>query len=152
MTLSPGTRLGSYEILAPIGAGGMGVVYKAHDTKLNRSVALKFIAHEMAEGGKLSDRFLQEARAASALDHPNIGTIHGIEQSPDGRSFIVMAYYEGETLAQRIRREPLPAGQAVDIAIQMARGLAEAHAHNIVHCDIKSSNVILNPNGLAKIA
>src|SRR5262252_3560853 len=103
-----GRRIGNYRIVSALGQGGMGTVYKAQDEKLNRTVALKFIRSDLTDNEHVRERFLQEARAASALDHPNIGTIHGIEEAPDGRTFIVMAYYEGENLSQILRRGALP--------------------------------------------
>ena len=109
----------------------MGVVYRALDLKLQRTVALKFLPDELVAAKTDKDRFLREARTASSLDHPNIGVIHGIEETSDGRSFIVMAYYEGETLARKVSRAPLSLDEAVDIAIQMALGLAEAHARTV---------------------
>ncbi|MFY9561463.1 MAG: protein kinase [Terriglobales bacterium] len=149
--LAAGERIGNYQILGLIGAGGMGVVYRALDLKLERTVALKFLPHDLNVGEKDKERFLREAKAASALDHTNVGVIHGVEETGDGQLFIVMAYYEAENLAQKIRGRPLPLDQAVDIAIQMARGLAEAHAHKIVHRDIKPSNVIITSQNVAKI-
>jgi serine/threonine-protein kinase len=142
---------GSYKVLGMAGAGGMGVVYRALDLKLERTVALKFLPPELIAGQTERTRFLREARTASSLDHPNIGVVHGIEETPDGRTFIVMAFYEGHSLAERIRNGPLGCGQAVDIAIQMAKGLAEAHTRHIVHRDIKPSNVMLTGNGTVKI-
>jgi len=150
-TLRPGERVGNYQILAMAGAGGMGVVYKALDIKLERTVALKFLPPELNSSEKDKERFLKEARTASSLDHPNIGVIHGVEETPDGHAFIVMAFYEGESLTQKIRRGPLPVRDAVDIAIQMAKGLEAAHARNIVHRDVKPSNVLITQHGLAKI-
>jgi serine/threonine protein kinase/tetratricopeptide (TPR) repeat protein len=150
-TLSAGDRVGNYQILALAGAGGMGVVYKALDTKLERTVALKFLPNELNVSDKEKQDFLKEARTASALDHPNIGVIYGVEETSDGRSFIVMAFYEGESLWQKIRRGPIPAPEAVDIGIQMARGLESAHARHIVHRDIKPSNVLITDQGLLKI-
>ncbi|HUJ83762.1 MAG TPA: serine/threonine-protein kinase, partial [Candidatus Acidoferrales bacterium] len=150
-TLRPGERVGNYQILAMAGAGGMGVVYKALDIKLERTVALKFLPPELNASEKDRERFLKEARTASSLDHPNIGVIHGVEETPDGHAFIVMAFYEGESLTQKIRRGPLPVRDAVDIAIQMAKGLEAAHARNIVHRDVKPSNVLITQHGLAKI-
>ncbi len=141
----------SYQITDKLGAGGMGVVYKALDTRLDRIVALKFLPPELEADEKTRTQFLREARAASALDHPNVGTVHAIEETAEGVSFIVMAYYDGETLAQRIRHGPLPQAQAISIALQMARGLAEAHSHNIIHRDIKSSNAIITRQGVVKI-
>lgn len=150
-SLPVGERIGDYQILSKVGAGGMGVVYKALDLKLERTVALKFLPHDLSVGEVEKERFLREAKAASAFDHTNIGVIHGLEESRDGQLFIVMAYYEGETLAQKIRRGSLPASEAADIAIQMVRGLTEAHARNIVHRDIKPSNVILTSQNVVKI-
>jgi serine/threonine-protein kinase len=146
-----GQSFGSYLILGKLGAGGMGVVYKARDQKLERTVALKFLPPDVDSDEHAREELLQEARSASALDHPNIGTIHGIEETPGGESFIVMAYYEGETLEQKIRRGPMSPSVAVPIVVQMARGLAEAHSRNIVHRDIKPSNTIMTGNGLVKI-
>src|SRR6266478_8006810 len=148
---SAGDRVGNYEILGRAGAGGMGVVYRALDLKLQRTVALKFLPDELVAAKADKDRFLREARTASSLDHPNIGVIHGIEETIDGRSFIVMAYYDGETLARKVSRAPLSLDEAVDIAIQMARGLAEAHARTVMHRDIKPSNIIITPQNVAKI-
>lgn len=146
-----GERIGDFQIVGKLGAGGMGVVYKAIDLRLERTVALKFlpadVSVEEAEKGALA----REARAASALDHANIGVIHGLEEAPDGRLFIVMGYYEGETLAQKIRRGPIPLQESLDIACQIARGLSEAHARHVVHRDIKPSNIIITERGLAKI-
>lgn len=144
-------QVGAYKILGTAGIGGMGIVYKALDLKLNRTVALKFLPNDLNVASKDKDRFLQEARTASALDHTNIGVIHGLEETADGHSFIVMAYYEGLTLAERIRRGPMPPKDALEIMIQLARGLAEAHEHSIVHRDIKPSNVIITRQNVAKI-
>jgi serine/threonine-protein kinase len=144
-------QVGNYKIMGTAGVGGMGIVYKALDLKLNRTVALKFLPHELNMASKEKERFLQEARTASGLDHNNIGVIHGLEQTADGQTFIVMAYYEGLTLAEKIRRGPLLAKEAVDIMIQLVHGLAEAHEHSIIHRDIKPSNVILTRQNVAKI-
>jgi eukaryotic-like serine/threonine-protein kinase len=149
-TLNPGDRAGHYEIVALAGAGGMGVVYKARDLKLERTVALKFLPLEVVSSTKAKEQFLKEARTASSLDHPNIGVIHGVEETADGRSFIVMAFYEGESLAQKIRKG-ISVHEAVEIAIQMAKGLDAAHARNVVHRDVKPGNVLITPDGLVKI-
>ena len=151
MTIAPGSRLGQYEIVSPIGAGGMGEVYKAQDTRLKRLVALKLLPPELTRDETAKQRFLQEAQAASALDHPNICTIHEINETPDGQLYLVMAYYEGETLKEKIERGPLPLDEAVDIAIQVGQGLAEAHAAGIVHRDIKPANVMLPKGAPVKI-
>jgi eukaryotic-like serine/threonine-protein kinase len=140
----------NYQVVAKLGAGGMGVVYKAVDVNLDRPVALKFLPPH-AGGGKEKERLLQEARAASALDHINIGTIFGIEETADEQLFIVMAYYEGETLLERIRRGPMSPANAVDIVRQAAQGLQQAHARGIIHRDIKPSNILLTPQGVVKI-
>ena len=150
--LTVGKVVGNYRILAHAGAGGMGIVYRARDLKLERTVALKFLPSQVNASEKDKQRFLKEARIASSLDHPNIGAIHGIETTPDGRTFIVMAFYEGPSLAERIRvGGPIKAAEAIDIAMQIARGLAEAHSHNIVHRDIKPSNVMFTVTNLVKI-
>ena len=143
---------GTYEILGEIGKGGMGVVYRALDLKLERSVALKFLPDEVIASEKEKQRFVKEARLAAALDHPNIGAIYGIESTGDGRTFIVMAFYDGPSLAQRIHLGgPMKFREVLDTAKQMARGLAEAHAHSIIHRDIKPSNVMYTSSGLLKI-
>jgi serine/threonine protein kinase/tetratricopeptide (TPR) repeat protein len=145
-----GQAINAYKVGEMLGAGGMGVVYKAFDTRLQRTVALKFLPYDPDPSETFRPRLMDEARAASALDHPNIGTIYGIEEAPNGQMFIVMAYYEGQTLTQKIHSGLTPA-EAVAIVLQIAAGLAEAHAHNVVHRDIKPSNVILTGQGLAKI-
>jgi eukaryotic-like serine/threonine-protein kinase len=150
-SLSAGDLVGKYKILGLAGAGGMGVVYRALDVKLERTVALKFLPEHVVSTGEERERFLREARTASALDHPNIGVIHGLEETDHGRIFIVMAYYAGETLAQKMRRGPRPTAESVDIAIQIGEGLAAAHAGTVVHRDMKPSNVILTQSGVAKI-
>jgi eukaryotic-like serine/threonine-protein kinase len=150
-TLSVGDLVGNYKILGMAGAGGMGVVYRALDVKLERTVALKFLPEHVASSSEDRERFLREARTASSLDHPNIGVIHGLEETANGRTFIVMAYYTGETLAHKIYRGPLSIAEAVDIAIQIGEGLSAAHAGTIVHRDLKPSNVMLTQNGVVKI-
>ncbi len=144
-------QVGGYKILGTAGVGGMGIVYKALDLKLNRTVALKFLPNDLNIASKEKERFQQEARTASALDHTNIGVIHGLEETADGQTFIVMAYYEGLTLAERIRRGPMPPKEVLDVMVQLARGLADAHDHNIIHRDIKPSNVIVTRQNVAKI-
>ena len=145
-----GRLVGHYRIAAQLGAGGMGVVYRALDEKLGRTVALKFLPPDAA-GTTERRRFVQEARAASALDHPNIGVIHGLEETPGGRLFIVMAYYEGETLAQYLRRGPMPANRAAEFARQVALGLAEAHSKGMIHRDIKPGNVMIARGNVVKL-
>jgi serine/threonine-protein kinase len=129
----------------------MGVVYKAFDEKLQRTVALKFLAGEGDLTAADRNRLLREARAASALDHENIASIHAIEEGPDGRLFIVMGFYEGENLATRMTHDALTSDQSVSVVRQIAQGLTHAHAHNVIHRDIKPSNVILCSDGVVKI-
>ena len=118
---------GNYRVLSIAGSGGMGVVYRARDERLVRTVALKFLPVELNSSEKEKDRFLREARTASSLDHPNIGVIHGIDKTEDELTFIVMAFYDGASLAQRIAKGRLRTHDAIGIARQMALGLSEAH-------------------------
>ena len=151
MSLTPGSTLGPYAILAELGHGGMGVVYTAHDPRLNRQVAIKVLPPDLTLDDTAKRRFLQEAKAASALDHPNICTIHEINETADGQLYLVMAYYEGETLKERIERGPLALDEAIDIATQVGQGLAEAHGAGIVHRDIKPANLLIAKGGAVKI-
>ena len=155
-----GQTISHYKILEKLGEGGMGVVYKAQDLKLDRLVALKFLPPHLARlndaVGQTADeqdkkRFIHEAKAASALDHPNICTIYEIDETPDGQVFIAMAAYEGTTLDKKIKVGPLKLDEAHDIAIQVAEGLQAAHEKGIVHRDIKSSNVMITEKGQVKI-
>ncbi len=146
-----GRLIAHYRIEEKLGEGGMGSVYRALDTRLGRTVALKFIGGQLEISESSRRALMDEARAASALDHPNIGTIFGIEDPPEGPRFIVMAYYAGETLARRLKRGPMPIQESVSIGLQIASGLAEAHRHNIIHRDIKPSNIVLTGQGLVKI-
>ena len=151
MTLASGSRLGPYEIVSQLGAGGMGVVYQARDPRLDRSVAIKLLPPDLTRDETAKQRFLQEAKAASALDHPNICNIHEINETDDGQLYLVMAHYEGETLKERIARGPLPLNDAIDIATQVGEGLAKAHAAGIVHRDIKPANLMVTADGTVKI-
>ena len=150
MTLAAGTKLGPYEILSPLGAGGMGEVYRARDTKLNREVAVKVLPEDLARDADARARFEREAQAVAALSHPNILAIHdfGIE---NGVAYSVTELLDGETLRQRLSGSPLHSRKAVDFAIQIARGLAAAHARGIVHRDLKPENVFLTKDGHVKI-
>ena len=152
-TLSTGEIVArNYQILGRAGAGGMGVVYRARDLKLERTVALKFLPLGLSASQKDKERILKEARIASSLDHVNVGAIHGIDETPDGHIFIIMAFYEGRTLDERIQvRGKIPVPEVLDISIQIASGLGEAHSHNIVHRDVKPNNVMLTANGVVKI-
>ena len=151
MPLTPGATLGPYTITAELGHGGMGVVYTAQDPRLKRQVAIKLLTADLTRDETAKQRFLQEAQAASALDHPNICTIFEINETDDGQLYLVMAYYEGETLKQRIERGPLALNEAVDIATQVGQGLAEAHGAGIVHRDIKPANLLIAKGGVVKI-
>jgi len=146
-----GKTISHYRILEKLGEGGMGVVYKAEDTKLKRIVALKFLPPELTRDADAKARFIQEAQAASALDHPNICTIHEIDETAEGQLFICMACHEGETLKEKIRAGHLATKEAVGIALQIGRGLAKAHIQGIVHRDIKPANIIVTDDGVAKI-
>ncbi len=146
-----GQTISHYRILEKLGEGGMGVVYKAQDLRLERLVALKFLPHHLTPEEDEKVRFIREAKAASALDHPNIGTIYEIAETEDGQMFIVMAYYEGKTLKKKIECGSLPVKEAVDIAAQIALGLAKAHSQQIVHRDVKPGNILVTPEGVVKI-
>jgi serine/threonine protein kinase/dienelactone hydrolase len=139
-----------YKIVGEVGRGGMGIVYKAEDTKLRRTVALKFIPPELSRYPEAKERFIREAQAAAALDHPNICTVHEVEDFED-RAFIAMAYIQGQSLREKIAKHPLSIDEALDIAIQVARGLEEAHNKGIIHRDIKSANIMVTEKGQAKI-
>ncbi len=146
-----GKVVSHYKILEHLGGGGMGVVFKAQDLKLDRPVALKFLSPDLTCDPEAKERFVHEAKAASSLDHQNICTVHEIGETEDGQVFIVMAFYDGETLKQKIGRGPLKSEEAIDLAVQVARGLAKAHEHGIVHRDIKPANIMVTPDGVAKI-
>jgi eukaryotic-like serine/threonine-protein kinase len=146
-----GQTISHYQVLTRLGGGGMGVVYRARDLRLDRLVALKVLPPELTRDAEAKARFMQEAKAASGLDHPNICTVHDIDEAPDGQLFLVLAYYPGETLKQTIARGPLPLDTALDLATQIAQGLQKAHAAGIVHRDIKPANVMVTPEGVAKI-
>jgi Tol biopolymer transport system component len=146
-----GETFSHYRVVEKLGGGGMGVVYRAEDTRLRRSVAMKVLPPELTRDHEAKQRFILEAQAASALDHPNICTIFEIDETPDGQLFLVMAYYAGETLKKLIERGPLAIDEALDYAIQIAQGLVKAHAAGIVHRDIKPANVLVTADGIVKI-
>ncbi len=139
-----------YEIIEEIGRGGMGVVYKAKDNKLKRTVALKFLPPLLTSSEEAKERFIREAQAAAALDHPNICTVHEIDEA-EKRTYISMAYVEGQSLKKRIEHGPLGLDEAIDLALQVAEGLEEAHKKGVVHRDIKSANIMVTGKGQAKI-
>jgi serine/threonine protein kinase/TolB-like protein len=149
--LHPGDVIGQYRILSLIARGGMGTVYRAHDIGLDRDVALKFLPAYLGAQQAADEQLLTEARAAAVLEHPNVCTIHEIGQMEDGRRFIAMACYEGETLKERLLRGPLSAEESVAIAVQIARALAAAHARGIIHRDVKPGNVMLGSDGIVRL-
>jgi len=146
VTLAAGARLGPYEIVSPLGAGGMGEVYRAKDTRLDRTVAIKVLPAQLSSDGDLKARFEREARVISSLNHPHICTLHDIGHQ-DGVDFLVMEYLEGETLADRLAKGPLPVEQALRFAVQIADALDRAHRAGVVHRDLKPGNVILTRSG-----
>ena len=146
-----GKKISHYKILEKLGEGGMGVVYKAEDTKLKRTVAIKFLPKEHSVQGEERDRFTREAQSASALNHPNICTIHEIDEA-EGEVFIVMEFIEGRSLRSWIEAGPLPIAEAIKVALNVAEGLHAAHTKGIVHRDIKPENIIITNEGVAKIA
>ena len=146
-----GRQVESYRIVRLLGQGGMGMVYLAHDDKLDRHVALKFLSPHLSASEEAKARFITEARAAAAIDHPHIATVHEIGETGENQLFIAMAYYEGETLKQKIARGPLPVEEALYMAIQVADGLAAAHRKGVVHRDIKPSNLLVTNEGEVKI-
>src|SRR6266700_807118 len=150
MTVAAGTRLGRYEIRSQIGEGGMGEVYLAQDTRLERKVALKILPADLAVNQDRMRRFGQEAKAASALNHPNIITIYEIEQI-DSVNFIATELIEGETLRQRMRSAQMKLGDVLDVTIQTASALSAAHASGIVHRDIKPENIMVRQDGIVKV-
>ncbi|MCI0436244.1 MAG: serine/threonine protein kinase, partial [Gemmatimonadetes bacterium] len=145
------TTIGPYRVISPLARGGMGIVYLAADDRLARRVALKCLPSWLRADPSSRERFITEARTASALDHPHIATVHDVGDTPDGGLFIAMAYYEGETLAQRLARGSISVEEALTVAVQVADGLSAAHARGIVHRDIKPANVLVTPGGVVKI-
>ena len=146
MPLQPGTTLGPYEILSPIGAGGMGEVYKARDTRLDRTVAIKVLPEHVASDPDLKQRFEREAKTISSLNHPHICTLYDIGNQ-DGIDFLVMEYLEGDTLAQWLEKGALPLDQALTVAIEIADALDKAHRQGITHRDLKPGNIMLTKAG-----
>ena len=150
MSLPPGTKLGSYEILAPLGAGGMGVVYRAHDRRLSRDVAIKVLSDAVTHDRERLARFEREARLLAAMNHPHIAGIHGIDEA-DGQQFLVMELVDGETLSDRLASGAIPVGESLEIARQIAEALEAAHEKGIIHRDLKPSNVQITGEGRVKL-
>ena len=150
MALTSGTKLGPYEIVAPLGAGGMGEVYRARDTKLGRDVALKLLPPQFTADADRVTRFEREARLLASLNHPHIGAIYGFEDAGNVPA-LVLELVEGDTLDDRVRRGPLPLAEALAIAQQIADALDAAHRAGIIHRDLKPSNIKITPDGVVKV-
>ncbi|HYX19226.1 MAG TPA: serine/threonine-protein kinase, partial [Thermoanaerobaculia bacterium] len=150
MALTSGSKLGPYEILAPLGAGGMGEVYRARDSRLGREVALKVLPESLAADADRLRRFEQEARAASSLNHPNIVTVHEIG-SANGTAYLAMELVDGASLRELLASGPMAPKRMLDVAVQIAEGLAKAHGAGIVHRDLKPENVMVSRDGYVKI-
>ena len=150
MSLSPGTRLGPYEVTAQIGVGGMGEVYRATDTNLKRAVAIKVLPESVAGDAERLARFQREAEVLASLNHPNIASIYGLERA-DGTTALVLELVEGPTLADRIAQGPIPIDEALPIARLIAHALEAAHEHGIIHRDLKPANIKLRPDGTVKV-
>src|SRR5215471_1188741 len=147
MALTSGTRLGPYEILGPLGAGGMGEVYRARDTRLDRTVAVKVLPSHLSGSEEVRQRFEREARTISQLSHPHICALYGVGNQ-DGVEYLVMEYLEGETLADRLLKGPLPVDQALRYGMEISDALDKAHRQGIVHRDLKPGNVMLTKSGV----
>src|SRR5579872_5685375 len=146
MALTSGTKLGPYEIQSPLGAGGMGEVYRARDTRLGRTVAIKILPTQLSTDPEAKQRFDREARAISSLNHPNICTLYDVGHQ-DGTDYLVMESLEGETLEQRLRRGPAPLEHVLAIGMEICEALEYAHERGIVHRDLKPANVKITPEG-----
>ena len=161
MTLAPGSQLGPYEIVAPLGAGGMGEVYRANDTRLDREVAIKVLPEHLAKDHETLARFEREAKSVAALSHPNILAVYDVGTDPPasplskggqrGVSYVVMELLEGETLRERVRRSPIPWRKAIEYGVAIADGLAAAHGKGIIHRDLKPENIFVTKDGVVKI-
>ena len=147
MALTSGTKLGPYEIQSAIGAGGMGEVYRARDTRLGRDVAIKVLPQHLSSHPVLKERFEREARAISSLNHPRICTLHDVGHQ-DGVDFLVMEYLPGETLAERLEKGPLPLKEVLKIGMEVGEALEVAHRAGIVHRDLKPGNIMLTQSGV----
>src|SRR3984885_2477915 len=146
MGLTSGTKLGPFEIQAPLGAGGMGEVYRARDTRLDRTVAVKILPSHLSENPEARQRFDQEARTISSVNHPNICTLYDVGHQ-DGTDYLVMEYLEGETLADRLRKGPMPIDQVMRYGADICDGLEKAHRCGVIHRDLKPGNIMLTKGG-----
>src|ERR1700693_2355997 len=146
MALPPGTKLGPYEIQCPVGAGGMGEVYRAKDTRLDRAIAIKILPTHLSDNPEFKQRFAREARTVSSLNHPHICHLYDVG-SQDGIDYLVMEFLEGETLAQRLRKGAMPLNEVFKVGIAVAEALAVAHRNGIVHRDLKPGNIMLTQSG-----
>src|SRR5579863_3772970 len=146
MPLANGIKLGPYEIVGPLGVGGMGEVYRARDTRLDRIVAIKILPSHLSENPEARQRFDREARTISSLNHPNVCTLHDVGNQ-DGIDYLVMEYLEGQTLADRLKKGPLPLDQVLPLAIQITDALDAAHRHGVIHRDLKPGNIVLTKTG-----
>jgi serine/threonine protein kinase len=146
MSLTSGTRLGPYEVLTPLGAGGMGEVYRARDTRLDRIVAIKILPSHLSDNSTLRQRFEQEAKAISRLNHPHICILHDVGHQ-DGTEFLVMEYLEGETLAKLVEKGPPPLAQVLKYGVEIADALDKAHRQGIIHRDLKPGNIMITRSG-----
>src|SRR5271169_7077089 len=146
MGITSGAKLGPYEIVSPLGAGGMGEVYRARDTRLDRTVAIKILPGHLSSNPEAKQRFEREARTISSLNHPNICVLHDVG-SQDGTSYLVMEYVDGETLDSRLQKGPLPLKQALECGVQICDALEKAHRAGIVHRDLKPGNIMLTASG-----
>src|SRR5918994_37415 len=150
MPLTAGTRLGPYEVIAVLGAGGMGEVYRARDVRLDRTVAIKVLPETFKSDAQFRERFEREARAIAALNHPHICTLYDVGLQ-DGVDYLVMEYLDGETLAERLARGPLPLNEWLRVAIQVATALEAAHEQHVIHRDVKPGNIFLTSRGQTKV-
>ncbi len=151
MALGPGSRLGPYEISGPLGKGGMGEVFRARDTRLQRDVAMKALPPGFEADPERLARFQREARVLASLNHANVGAIYGFEESPDGHAYLILECIEGETLASRLAEGPLPLDETLRIAAEIAAGLGAAHDAGVIHRDLKPANVMLRADGTVKV-
>ena len=150
MQLEAGTRLGPYEILSSLGAGGMGEVYRAKDTKLGREVAIKLLLDEVSADSERLARFEREARVLASLNHPNVATLYGFDKE-DESNFLVMELVEGKTLAERLRGGAIPTEESLKLALQIAEALEAAHENGVIHRDLKPANIKVRPDGVVKV-